>query len=102
MRKGCRLEVDSYSGFWDNNHRSATDLESMLRARAITDVYVCGLAYDYCVGFSALDAAEAGFRVWLVEDASKGVAQQTVADMRAKCASSGVRIISSQQVPQFN
>jgi nicotinamidase/pyrazinamidase len=101
IQKGCNLDVDSYSGFWDNAHRGATDLEATLRRLSITDVYVCGLAYDYCVGFSALDSAEAGFRTFFVQDASRGVSPKTVEEMRGKFDPSGVRIISSNQIPKF-
>ena len=51
MNKGCHSEVDSYSAFWDNNKLSQTDLVRILAKHKVTDVYVCGVAYDVCVGW---------------------------------------------------
>src|SRR5262245_11550881 len=73
FRKGTDRRIDSYSGFFDNGHRKATGLGPYLKGRGVTDVYVCGLATDYCVKFTALDGVKEGFRVHLVEDASRGV-----------------------------
>jgi nicotinamidase/pyrazinamidase len=58
---------------FDNGHRKSTGLGEWLKAQGVTDVYVCGLATDYCVKFTALDAAQMGFRTHLIEDASRGV-----------------------------
>jgi nicotinamidase/pyrazinamidase len=73
FQKGTDPTVDSYSGFFDNGHRKATGLAQFLRERAVTDLYVAGLATDYCVKFTALDATALGFQTWLVEDACRGV-----------------------------
>lgn len=73
IRKGTDRTVDSYSGFFDNGRRQATGLGDYLKEQGIIDVYVCGLATDYCVKFTALDAAQLGFRTHLIEDASRGV-----------------------------
>jgi len=71
--KGTDPGTDSYSGFFDNGHRNATGLGEWLKAQGVTEVFVCGLATDYCVKFTALDAAQMGFKTRLVEDASRGV-----------------------------
>jgi len=71
--KGTDSGIDSYSGFYDNGHRQATGLGEWLKDAAVTDVYVCGLATDYCVKFTALDAVQLGFKTHLIEDASRGV-----------------------------
>lgn len=92
--KGTNPEVDSYSAFWDNQKLTDTKLEAQLRAKNVTDVFVCGVAYDVCVGteyiekyvvrkcyFSnffhtgstAIDAQASGFRTILVEDCCRGV-----------------------------
>jgi nicotinamidase/pyrazinamidase len=71
--KGTDPRVDSYSGLFDNGRRNSTGLAEYLRSRNITDVSVCGLATDYCVKFTALDALREGFRVTLIEDACRGV-----------------------------
>jgi nicotinamidase/pyrazinamidase len=72
-RKGTDPAIDSYSGFFDNGHRGETDLHRYLQARDITDVFIAGLATDYCVKFTALDARALGYRVHLVIDACRGV-----------------------------
>ena len=71
--KGTDVRVDSYSGLFDNGRRNSTGLGEYLRGRGVTDVSVCGLATDYCVKFTALDAVREGFRVTLIEDACRGV-----------------------------
>ena len=59
--KATNPEVDSFSGFWDNLHRSQTSLNEELRAKGVTDVYVCGIAYDYCVGEMAMGLGGWGY-----------------------------------------
>lgn len=71
--KGTDRSVDSYSGFFDNGHRHATGLADWLRGRGVTDVVVCGVATDYCVRATALDAVSEGFRVRLIEEGCRGV-----------------------------
>lgn len=71
--KGTDPLVDSYSGLFDNGHRRSTGMGEWLRAKGVFEVFVCGLATDYCVKFTALDAAEMGFRTHFIEDASRGV-----------------------------
>src|SRR5256714_6501676 len=73
VRKGTDPSIDSYSGFFDNGHRKATGLGDYLKGRGATDLYVLGLATDYCVKFTALDALRLGFRAFLVQDGSRGV-----------------------------
>jgi nicotinamidase/pyrazinamidase len=71
--KGTDPAIDSYSGFFDNGGRKATGLGDWLRARRIEEVLVCGLATDYCVKATAIDAVAQGFRTTVVEDACRGV-----------------------------
>ena len=71
--KGTDAGIDSYSGLFDNGHRKSTGLGEWLKAQGVTEVFVCGLATDYCVKFTALDAAKMGFKTHFVEDASRGV-----------------------------
>ena len=73
FQKGTDPKVDSYSGFFDNGKRRATGLGDFLKKRGVDQVYVLGLATDYCVKFTALDSAALGFKTTLIEDASKGV-----------------------------
>ena len=94
FRKGTRPEVDSYSGLFDNGRRHSTGLAEWLRGQDITKVTVCGIATDYCVKFTALDAVAEGFEVTLHLPACRGVDLQpgdvaaAVEAMRGK----GVRI----------
>jgi nicotinamidase/pyrazinamidase len=71
--KGTDAGIDSYSGLFDNGHRKSTGLGEWLKAKGVTEVFVCGLATDYCVKFTALDAAQLGFKTHFIEDASRGV-----------------------------
>ena len=73
FQKGSDPTVDSYSGFFDNDHRRATGLNEFLHERGVTEVYVLGLATDYCVKFTALDARELGYETFLIEDGCRGV-----------------------------
>ena len=73
VRKGTLRRVDSYSGFFDNARRNATGLENLLRQRGVRAVHVMGLATDYCVLATCLDAAGLGFATTLVQDGSRGV-----------------------------
>jgi nicotinamidase/pyrazinamidase len=73
FQKGTDPGIDSYSGFFDNGHRKATGLGDFLKSQRATDVYVLGLATDYCVKFSALDARQLGFNTHLIVDACRGV-----------------------------
>jgi len=73
FHKGTDRTVDSYSGFFDNGHRKSTGLAEWLRERWITRVYVMGLATDYCVKATALDARELGFDTWVIEDGCRPV-----------------------------
>ena len=71
--KGTDAGIDSYSGLFDNGHRKSTGLGEWLRGKGVTEVFVCGLATDYCVKSTALDAAQFGFNAHFIEDASRGV-----------------------------
>ncbi len=86
--KGTDARVDSYSGLFDNGRRASTGLAEWLRTQNARDLWVCGLATDYCVKFTALDASQEGFRVHLIEDACRGIdlpkgsIAQTLAELR--------------------
>lgn len=71
--KGTRPEIDSYSGFHDNGRRHSTGMADWLRGRGVTRITLCGLATDYCVKFTALDAIDEGFHATLALDACRGV-----------------------------
>lgn len=73
FQKGTDKEIDSYSGFFDNGHKKSTGLDNFLKEKGVTELYITGLATDYCVKYTALDARKLGFRTYLVVDACKGV-----------------------------
>ena len=73
LRKGYHREIDSYSAFYENDHTTHTGLAGYLRERAFERVYVAGLAFDFCVRFSAADAKREGFAVAVVENACRGL-----------------------------
>jgi nicotinamidase/pyrazinamidase len=73
LRKGFRREIDSYSAFIENDHRTPTGLAGYLRERGLARVFVCGLAYDFCVRYSAVDGKNLGFKTLVVEDATRAV-----------------------------
>jgi nicotinamidase/pyrazinamidase len=100
FRKGEDPHIDSYSGFFDNGHRRATGLGDYLRKQDVRNIYLAGLATDYCVKFTALDARQLGFNVYLIEDACRGVnlnpgdVSTAVAEMRA----AGVKVAQSDDI----
>ncbi|WP_137157261.1 bifunctional nicotinamidase/pyrazinamidase [Rhizobium sp. FKL33] len=73
IRKGYRTAIDSYSAFFENDHTTPTGLAGYLRERGIEAVTLCGLATDFCVAFSALDAVAAGFKTTVALDACRGI-----------------------------
>lgn len=73
IRKGFRPEIDSYSAFFENDRRTPTGLAGYLRDRGIDKVTLCGLATDFCVGFSALDAVAQGFSTSVIVEACRGI-----------------------------
>ena len=77
IRKGYNPAVDSYSGFFENDHRTPTGLSGLLRELGVTRVFLCGLAFDYCVRFTAEDAVREGFEAVVIADASRAIAPQT-------------------------
>ena len=88
FRKGTDPRIDSYSGFFDNAHRVSTGLGEYLREWGVKEVHICGLATDYCVKFTALDAVALGLETYLLEDACRGVelhagdVRQAIEEMR--------------------
>src|SRR5436190_10597196 len=73
IRKGYHQGTDSYSGFMEADRKTQTGLAAYLKARGIKETYVCGLATDFCVAWTALDARKAGFKASVIEDACRGI-----------------------------
>jgi nicotinamidase/pyrazinamidase len=88
FQKGTDPRIDSYSGFFDNGHRKATGLGDWLEGRGVRQLYVLGLATDYCVKFTVLDALKLGYEVWVIEDGCRavdsapGAGERALAEMR--------------------
>jgi nicotinamidase/pyrazinamidase len=73
IRKGYNPEIDSYSAFFENDHKTPTGLEGYLRTRGITEVTLVGLALDFCVNYSAVDAAQLGFKAQVRTDLCRAI-----------------------------
>lgn len=95
FRKGMNRDMDSYSGFYDNGKKKATGMEGFLKGRDVTEVYVGGLAADYCVYFTAQDALEAGFHTFIVEDATRAIDPENFENIKKEFIHKGGRIIKS-------
>ena len=95
FRKGTSLEIDSYSGFYDNGHLKATGLSNYLKGRGVTDVYVAGLAADYCVYFTAKDALHEGFNTFVIEDATKAISEDGFVQAKKDLQDKGGHIVQS-------
>ena len=93
VRKGFRAGIDSYSAFFENDHVTPTGLEGYLRSRGVTAVTLVGLATDYCVAYSALDAARLGFKATVLEGATRAIdLNGSLADARAKMRAADVAL----------
>jgi nicotinamidase/pyrazinamidase len=91
LRKGLHRMVDSYSAFLEADRKTRTGLDGYLAARGITEVYLCGLATDYCVAWSAEDAARFGFKASMIEDACRAIdLNGSLAQARARLREAGV------------
>ena len=99
LRKGFRSEIDSYSAFFENDRSTATGLAGYLRERGLTRVFFAGLAYDYCVGYSALDARRLGFPAVIIRDACRAIdLNGSVANIESEFARAGVELIETAEI----
>lgn len=99
VRKGFHPDIDSYSAFYENDHTTGTGLCGYLRERGFRRVYLCGLATDFCVKWSALDARREGFEVSVIEDACRAIdLDGSLAAARAEMQAAGVEILSSDLI----
>lgn len=100
IRKGYRREVDSYSAFFENDHKTPTGLAGYLRERGLSRVFLAGLAFDFCVRYSAEDAHGHGFEVVVVEDACRGIdVDGSMAATRRRLSELGVPVVATDEVP---
>jgi nicotinamidase/pyrazinamidase len=99
LRKGFRKEIDSYSAFFENDRTTATGLGGYLRERGLTRVFLAGLAYDFCVGYSALDARRLGLEAIVLRDACRAIdLHGSVENIEAEFARAGVVLMDSADV----
>ena len=99
IRKGFHRDVDSYSAFMEADRRTSTGLAAYLKARGIAKLYLCGLATDYCVAWSALDARAAGFEATVIEDACRAIdLNGSLARAWADMAAAGVGRVQSTDI----
>ena len=99
IRKGFHQEMDSYSAFDEADHKTATGLAGYLKARGIKTLYVAGLATDFCVAWTAMDARKAGFEVYVIEDATRAIdLNGSLAAAWKEMAAKGVKRIQSGDV----
>jgi nicotinamidase/pyrazinamidase len=99
LRKGFRPQIDSYSAFFENDRTTPTGLAGYLRERDLTRVFLAGLAYDFCVGCSALDARRLGFPAVVLRDACRAIdLNGSAAAMDAEFAKAGVAVIDSSEL----
>ena len=99
IRKGFRPEIDSYSAFFENDQKTPTGLDGYLKSRGVNKIYLCGLALDFCVYFSAIDGAELGYNVNVIQDACRaidldGSLEKSLNDMKSK----GVKFLSTSDL----
>ncbi len=99
MRKGFRKNIDSYSAFRENDRRTHTGLAGYLRERGLERIFLAGLAYDYCVRYSAIDSRQAGFETYVVEDACRAIdMKDSVAATEQAFGEAGVHRITSEML----
>jgi nicotinamidase/pyrazinamidase len=98
--KGTDPGIDSYSGLFDNGHRKFTGMGEWMKGQGVREVYVCGLATDYCVKFTALDAEQMGFKTHLIEDASRGanLRPDDIKNAVEEMKRAGVTVVQSEEL----
>ncbi|SDL20193.1 nicotinamidase/pyrazinamidase [Salinimicrobium catena] len=98
FRSAMDVEVDSYSGFYDNAHLKSTGLAGFLREKGADDLYFCGLAADICVYYTIKDALAEGFKATLIEDATVPLIQEDYEKVRKDILARGGKIITSEEL----
>lgn len=98
FRKGLDPEMDSYSAFFDNGKMKSTGLSDYLKGKGVKQVYVVGLAGDFCVSFTAMDALEEGFETFLVEDATRPIDREGFMEMKSAFTDGGGKVIVAEDI----
>ncbi|MFM9400529.1 bifunctional nicotinamidase/pyrazinamidase [Myroides odoratimimus] len=97
FRKGMNVEVDSYSGFYDNDHQHSTGLLGFLKNKEVKELYVCGLAAEFCVYFSAKDAQKAGIKTFFLDFATKPITAEGLVNAKKEMETLGITILKNQE-----
>ncbi|WP_456405502.1 bifunctional nicotinamidase/pyrazinamidase [Caldithrix abyssi] len=98
FRKGTDPKIDSYSGFFDNGRKKSTGLADYLRGRGVKEVFVAGLAGEFCVNYTIMDAADLGFKTYLIKDATRPLDWQNFEKAMQKMQEKGVTILESKDL----
>ncbi len=98
FRKGMDPDIDSYSGFYDNGYKKATGMAGYLRERKVSNVYICGLAGDFCVGYTAKDALKENFKTFVIEDATRSIDTAGFNRMKEDILSNGGQFIRTDML----
>ncbi len=98
FRKGTDPEIDSYSGFFDNGRKKSTGLGDYLKGRRVKQVYVCGLAAEFCVLYTALDAIDLGFETYYLEDVTRALSHEGFREAREQVSRRGGHLVVSDEL----
>lgn len=98
FRKGTDKKIDSYSAFYDNNHKKSTGLTGYLKEKKATHLYFCGLAAEICVYFSAKDALKEGFKVSIIEDATRALDNEEFEKQKVELKELGCEVITAKAI----
>ncbi len=98
FRKGTDPKIDSYSGFYDNAHKKSTGLAGYLKEKGAQELYFCGLAADFCVFYSILDALGEGFSAYLIEDATRAIDPEKFSEAKKSIQEKGGRILRAADI----
>lgn len=102
VKKGIHSQIDSYSGFLEADRKTPTGLAEWLKARGIKQVFICGLATDFCVSWTALDAKNLGFDVLVIEDACRGLdINDSIKQEKLKWQANGIKVTSTEKLPHI-
>ena len=98
LRKGISRSVDSYSAFTENDRKTDTGLSGYLKNAGLKRIFVCGLALDYCVAWSAMDGKKKGFETFVIPELCKGIAPETVQKAEQEMTEMGIRLIAPNEI----
>lgn len=100
IRKGYHKSIDSYSGFMENDRKTPTGLDGYLKSRGVKRIFICGVALDYCVFFTASDGADLGYLVYVIMDLTKPVGSpaESISEALAAMTDKGIHFINAEEV----